>query len=69
MLGCLPGKELGELLEFLGTITRRQGDPDKSHLCVRHKLAAAMLTTWGSARLGFCQGAESIYIPSSFKLQ
>lgn len=51
-MGYLPGRELGELLEFLGTITHRQGDPDKSHLCVRHKLTVA--TLWGSARLGFC---------------
>lgn len=54
MLGCLAGEGLEELLESPGTITHGQGDPDKSHLCARHKPTAATLTTRGSARLGFC---------------
>lgn len=54
MLGCLPGEGLGELLESSGTVIHRQGDPDKSHLCARHKPTAAILSTQGSARLGCC---------------
>lgn len=44
MLGCLPGEGLGETLESQGTVTHGQGDPEKSHLCARHKPTAATLT-------------------------
>ena len=54
VLGCIAGEGLGELLESPGTITHGQGDRDKSPLCARHEPTAATLSTWGSARLGFC---------------
>lgn len=51
---CFPGKGLGELLESPRTVTCGQGDPDKPCWCARYKPTTAVLTTRGSARLGFC---------------